>query len=233
MLAAGMTTNGEKKPGEVYPSAPLKAVAMEFYFAHLLDACSRFASFQRKHAAVFSRVVAKDPDDPHAAVFLLEDGRERGVAISPTMFSVVTYRYVDGFDGFIKWAAPFIEEALHVLDVPRFTSIAYRYENIIDVEGDLGAFDVFSLNLPKLSDQAPLGRDLFMSWKQPWSAGDITIDLGAYKDHMHLDISAKCSGPLEASAALAAVDNARQAAGRTFEMLITREFRERLRRKPS
>lgn len=229
----GNRTRGPEPVAEVYPSAPLKAVAMEFYFAHLLDAQARFGNFQRRHAAVFPRVMMKDDDDPQGAILLLEESKERGVAISPTMFSIVTYRYGDGFEGFRKWAAPILEEVLQLLDIPSLTSIAYRYENVINVEGGTTAFDVVAFQLPKAGDQRPLGRDLFMSWKQPWAAGDVTIDLGAYNDHMHLDISARCRGPLPPGAALDAACEAHRAARHTFEALITPSFRDRLRRKPS
>lgn len=235
-----VNTETERVPDpapEVYPGAPLKAVAIECNFAPLLDAVQRFGAFQRRHAATFTRVALAESRDSRDSNLLLDEASGRGVAISPTLLSLVTYSYAGGFSEFAEWAEPFLTDALDLLDVPRFTAVVYRYENVVVMKGAEGAMsvdDVVRLPMPKhASVEASPPRDLVVSWTQPWPSGEVTVDVGSFSEpsgHMHIDISARRVGPLLRPDLLGAVKEAHDMARLTFEALVTPTFREHLRR---
>jgi uncharacterized protein (TIGR04255 family) len=238
-----MNTEADRAPEptpEVYPGAPLKAVAIECTFAPLLDAVQRFGAFQRKHATTFTRTTLADARDARDANLLLDEANGRGVAISASAVSLVTYSYAGGFAAFEKWSAPLLAEALDLLEVARFTGIVYRYENLVDMDAGsrkLTVDDVLLVGVPRHgSVRASAPKHLILECTQPWPLGEVTVDIGSFSDptaHLHIDISARRLGPLQRDEIAGAIREAHQMARLTFEELITPSFREHLRGRPS
>ena len=143
MLLYRNMTEGREPEAVVYPSAPLRAVAIEVTFPSLLDAISRFGAFQRRHTAEFDRLYETSGDED-----VLPDGREfgrprstvlmgrgpepeRAVSIARDQLAVITYTYAMGFNGFASWGMPMLLEGLRDLSVDRIATVSYRYENRI------------------------------------------------------------------------------------------------------
>jgi uncharacterized protein (TIGR04255 family) len=221
----------EHPPVEVYPGAPLRAVAIEIFFPRTLDAVSRLGAFQRKRPE-FSNARLAHEDNDGETVLLLNESESKGVAISPTMLSVITYSYVGGFAAFAQWAHPILDEALSILELRAYTRVGYRYENVIDAV-DARAFSrMFAIGLP-MPEGATAGAHAFVAWEQEWPNGDVFVDVSTSPDRppvVRLDVSAGRNGPVSPSERVAAIAEAHRMGRLAFEALITPEFREQLRR---
>lgn len=225
-MTASESMTAQSAPVEVYPGAPLVAVAIELRFRRTLDALARMGSFQRAHTE-FSKATSAEDDDPET-VLLLDDPTDKGVAISPTMFSVITYSYREGFEGFRRWATPLLLEAQTVLDLQTFATVVYRYENLIDAVDATKLDRVLNVRLPT-PETSMLGRSLYLGWEQEWPRGSVRVDISmspSDSPHLHVDISSRCRGPIDRGAIASALDEAHRMGRLAFEGLITAEFRE-------
>lgn len=231
------------KTRELYPGAPLRAVAMEVYFPGLLDAVARVAELQRKHWAEFPRLytppaAAPPGADPQPLLLL---GQDRGLAVASDQVAVITYDYADGFDELARWGFPKLREALDAVgvlgDVGR---VRFRYENLIDTgtDGtvDLGQF--FRIVLPRgPGATSDVQSDVHLAWRQVWPNGIVSVDLSVDEeggdggeDVLVMSIVAERRGPIAVAGVEAALREAHEMALWTWEELITDEFRETLRR---
>lgn len=236
----------EEPPEEVYPGAPLRAVAMEARFAPLLDAHARFGAFQRAHAIDFDRLLFADsgdelgPDlDGTYDAILFSKSLARAVGIAPDGLAVVTYDYGSGFTGFMSWALPLLQEGLRALDVPRFTSVRFRYENAISTsatnqQNGVDLAPMFRVLLPRGDGAHAAVRNVHLFWKQMWPTGSVNVALDCCSDltgpdNADLTITGQCDGSIAASDVEAKIREAHRIARLTFEELITPEYREKLR----
>lgn len=230
-----MNTNDTNRvpepPKEVYPSAPLRAVALECHFAPMLDAHARFGTFQRRHVDDLPSVnIPEDGTGTSAPVLLLNTKASRGVAIAPSFVAVVTYSYVGGFNAFLEWAEPLLNEALDVLDQSRITAVTYRYENVIDYKSSVD--EVVRIGVPQTPGAKGPARGLAIEWTAPWPGGEVEVELGSFGEphsHLHLDITARRVGRFTRAGVAGALGEARSMGRLTFEALITPELRTRLR----
>lgn len=238
---AGSTMLESSVPAvEVYPGAPLRAVAIEVYFPSMLDAYARLGAFQRRHAEFGRLVLTEWPsraDHDHAAI-LFAQGQERALAVAFDHVAAVTYTYSEGFEGFRSWALPLLREALTDLEPRRIDKVRYRYENVIPLapENDLVLEPLFKLVLPRAAGAMDSVRNLHLYWKQTWPEGgavdvaldscDEAVDLGTAQLH----ITAQCTGGVLDQIQERVAEAHRMARG-TFEALITPEYREKLRKK--
>jgi len=213
-------------PVEVYPGAPLRAVAIELRFRRTLDAVSRMGAFQRQHPE-FPRATVRDDNDSET-VLMLDETPDKGVGISPTRLAVIDYVYSDGFRGFRRWAMPLLDHALQVLDISTFSGVLYRYENLI--EADATRFDqVLNVNFPT-PEFAKAGRPRRIVWQQDWPKGDVIVYISTKPGALELDISSESRGPIGRSTIADAIDEAHRMGRYAFEALITPEFRDTIRR---
>jgi uncharacterized protein (TIGR04255 family) len=222
---------------EIYPRAPLRAVAIELNFKPLLDAVQRFGAFQRRHSQTFTRTRLADPEESRDANLLLDEAGSRGVGISPSSLSFVTYSYDSGFEGFTEWSEPLMMEALDLLELSSFSDVAYRYENVVEMKIDqrvMSVEDILRFQMPKHpSVAASPPSTLVVTWTQSWPRGEVTVDVGCFGEpsvHTHVDISARCKGPLTRDELVDAIREAHRMGRLTFEEMITSDFREQLRR---
>src|ERR1700727_3132493 len=86
----------------VYPLAPLRAVAIEVWFAPILDAFARLGAFQRRHRQEFSRLHENTGDHtemrldgreyerPRTALLI---GRDRAVLVARDHVAAIAYAY--------------------------------------------------------------------------------------------------------------------------------------------
>ena len=235
-------------PRELYPGAPLRAVAMEVYFSGLLDAVARMGEFQRRHARELERLYVPrgagtaggDADrEGQRPVMLLGD--DRGLAVANDQVAVITYDYAKGFEGFGAWGLPMLGEALDTVGVlGDLTRVRFRYENLIDTGAygtvDLGKF--FRIVLPRGPGAVGLvGSDVHLAWRQLWPNGVVSVDLSVDEDAgedgddvLVVSIVAERTGPIVRKELAAALGEAHEMALWTWEELITDEFRETLRR---
>lgn len=232
---------------EVYPGAPLRAVAIEVYFPALLDAHARFGTFQREHAAEFDQLVFRridgdfDPemDHPRVAV-LLNQKMDRAIAIAADHLSVVTYTYAGGFAGFSSWGLPILRSAMKALEARALTRVCFQYENLISLGATNGVAlePAFRIHLPRPGEAAAELNDLRMHWKHPWPNGHVDVSLDGYSDttpspqagQVSLTITGEHAGPFEVAGMDEAVAEAHRRARLTFEELITDEYRQALRK---
>ncbi len=225
-------------PRELYPGAPLRAVAMEVGFEGLLDAVSRMGAFQRTHRSTFPRLFGPEGDLRPSCLLL---GEDRGVAVARDQVAVITYDYEKGYEELARWGVPLLGEALDTIGVRDLTLVRFRYENLVDTGGegtvDLGRF--FRLALPR-GPGAPGPVEtagLHVAWRQPWALGTVSVDLAMDEeaseggdDVLVLGIVAERRGPIARGALAGALGEAHEMALWTFEELITDEYRETLRR---
>lgn len=224
---------------ELYPGAPLRAVAMEVYFGGLLDAVARMGAFQRKHAGALPRLYAPERE-PHTPVLLL--GEDRGVAVASDQVAVITYDYAKGYDELVRWGVPMLDEALDTIGVAgELARVRYRYENLVDTgrEGEVDLGSLFRIGLPRGSGApGPVETgNLHVAWRQPWPGGVVAVDLAIDEeasdggdDVLVLGIVAERQGPIARAGLAAALAEAHEMARETFEALITDELRATLRR---
>ena len=231
---------------ELYPGAPLRAVAMEVYFPGLLDAVARLGELQRKHFQELGRLyvprteLAEGADlDRHRPVLLL--GKDRGMAVANDQVAVITYDYAKGYDELVRWGLPMLREALDTVGVlGALTRVRFRYENLIDAgtDGtvDLGRF--FRIVLPRGPGATPtVASGVHLAWRQVWPGGFVSVDLSVDDepgddgdDVLVVSIVAERPGPLALADLEEALGQAHAMALWTWEELITDEFRETLRR---
>jgi uncharacterized protein (TIGR04255 family) len=233
---------------EVYPGAPLRAVAIEVIFPALLDAFPRFAAFQRRHRADFDHLheISGDEHDreevPDGREFacarsalLMGASRERAVTVARDQLAVITYPYASGFAGFRSWAMPMLREGLADLGVERFSRVSFRYENRIRHDTTkLDLASVLRVSLPSPLEASAGGRHVHLYWHQPWTGGTVEIEIDACPHvsprEIHLNITAyhgARTGDLDEIDPL--VQEAHRRARLTFEELITSRFRDELR----
>lgn len=225
---------------EVYPGAPLRAVAVELHFPALLDTYARLGEFQRRHSE-FDRLVFGDSSahiDDDSAAILFGKEKERALAVSLDRVAAVTYTYSEGFTGFKSWALPLLLEALSDIRPAHVVRVRYRYENVIPVpsEGEVLLEPKFTIVLPRGQGAEKSVRNLHLYWKQQWPEGgavDIALDGCAdmvEPGTIQLNITAQCAGGPIADVE-ERVAEAHRMARSTFEELITPEYRDFLRRK--
>lgn len=233
---------GDEPRAEVYPRAPLGAVAIEVYFPPLLDAFERLGRFQRAHAGEFTQLVLPDNlDTPtlrqRRTATLIHVKRDRALAFGRDMVVAITYAYRDGFRGFRDWALPFLHEVLQLLDTPRVERVRYVYENEIELADDKGVVEfapTLRLQLPRGEGASAGVRHVHMGWTQVWPLGEVDVRLDCCDTSMEpgmldLGIGASCGGPFAVAELEPRITEAHRMARLTFESLITNDYREHLR----
>lgn len=229
-------------PSEVYPLAPLAAVAIEVHYKPLLDALDRFSAFQREHDEEYPHVVL--PDDlgdvtlrRRRVATLVHESGDRAVAIGRDLVAVVTYDYENGFPGFSSWALPVLRKALDAIQPTRLERLRYVYENEIRAPdgSDLDLRSMFRIELPRDPNAEGTVHHLHLSWTQPWPTGKVHVRLDSCASSMEkgmidLTITSDCSWPTEETDIGNHVREAHRIARLTFEALITDAYRERLRK---
>jgi uncharacterized protein (TIGR04255 family) len=188
-------------------------------------------AFQRGHVE-FPTARISNEDDDGQTVLLLDEAKTKGVAISSTMLSAITYSYVGGFATFQEWAKPILDEALAILDLPHYSGVAYRYENVI--EGiDASALDrMVTIKLPAPAT-AFIGKRAYLHWQQTWPHGEVVVTIVALPEDsptVKIDISARHNEPVNPADLNRAIAEAHRMGRLAVEGLITNEFREQLRK---
>ncbi len=242
---------GDVQPAvEVYPNAPLRAVAIEARFPALLDAIPRFGVFQRRHISEYDRLYETELDDDdhltsgddesehRRSVMLLNRTRVRALSVARDRLTVITFSYL-GFVDFTAWAVPMLLEGLRDLGVENINRLNYRYENRIKRatrEIDLGTIFRLSLSPPPGAQSAT--RHVHLYWHQLWSEGTVEVAIDGCSDmsadELRFNITAHHKvreQGLDGIERLAAETHRR--ARLTFEELITPNFREELRGRSS
>lgn len=233
---------GDEPGAEVYPRAPLGAVAIEVYFPPLLDAFERLGRFQRAHASEYDHLVLPDElDTPtlrrRRAATLVHANRHRALAVGRDMVAAVTYAYPEGYPGFVAWALPLLREVLDNLDAKLVERVRYVYENEINLDHDNGDVELGSmlqLRVPRGHDSSTGLAHIHMFWTQNWPAGGVDVRLNCCDKSMEagtldLGIAATCGGRFATDALEPHIAEAHRMARATFESLITPEYREHLR----
>jgi len=228
-------------PAEVYPGAPLQAVAMEVYFRGLLDALPRLAAWQRAHAASYEQLVVpvdEEAANPLRPVILISTQEKRGVAVAVNQLTTIAYDYAGGYQAFAAWGVPCLLEGLQLLEVHQATRMAFRYENVVSLpSGQLEIEQFFRILLPRPEPVGGNTGSLALAWRYPWAKGEVAVDL-AIAPHpddskaraLLLTIVADRQRALAVGELEKGIDEVHRLARWTFERLITDEFRERLRK---
>jgi hypothetical protein len=221
---------------ELYPGAPLEAVAIELTFPAVLDAHARFGSFHRKHRGEFGTVVFPGDVEPYdgerpRTTLLLSDSSERAIAIGAEQIVAVAYNYKTGFAGFTSWALPLLAEAVAAIDVTP-NSARYRYENVVTLDDEMRFHDAFTIALPSGRGAEPQVSNVRLYWKQSWPNActvDVWLDnFKAVAKEGTVEMNIAGNSPITADVG-AAVREAHRCARLTFESLITDTYRQKLR----
>ena len=233
---------------EVYPGAPLKAVAIEVEYAPLYDARARIAQFQRDHSdfeisappaqqSLFGDGKLGSAAVPTSPLLLLNSASDRALSVSATRLAVVSYEYA-GFEKFTGWAMPLLRKALEAIDPPGLRGLKYKYENVIDLPSvddrgvDLGS--MFNIDLPPSPGGTHLLANVHLFWRTLWPSGTTLVSLDCCNDSyfdgtVQLNIAGECGGTVDLARIDVCVQEARMMARATFEHLITDAFRNRIR----